>query len=318
MVVLGDSVAAGEGTLSGYVYRDRVLFPGWRVVGSPARAGPIRPRCGRTDGAYGVHVARALGAEVVNRACSGATFGRGVVLDAGYDRARPDLVLVTAGANSVEFERAFAYCVLAARGVGDDEAAALVSAASPAAALDIALRRAARRLLDGTSRRAAPGCTAATPGAYLEATVLARIPAVGRGAGELADAIRARGLAAGRVPEVVVTTYPDPLPRSAVPFARCPDGAGLGPAQVTFMRAMVARMNAALRDALADRPGVRVADPDPAFAGHRWCDPDPWVHGPSILFGDPGSLAPFHPTAAGQRAIADAVLAALGRGPGVI
>jgi hypothetical protein len=110
------------------------------------------------------------------------------------------------------------------------------------------------------------------------------------------------------VPQVVFTTYPDPLPDATAAFPVCPDGAALGPAQLAFMRQLVHQTNAALTAALADVPGTRVADPDPAFAGHRWCDRDPWVYGTSILVADPTSSAPFHPTPAGQRAIASAVL----------
>jgi hypothetical protein len=112
------------------------------------------------------------------------------------------------------------------------------------------------------------------------------------------------------VPEVVFTTYADPLPATSTGLARCPDGAGLGPDQLAYMHALFARLNRALRDGLADVPGVRVVDPDPAFAGHRWCDRDPWVYGPSIFLADPTSRVPFHPTPAGQQAIAAAVLAA--------
>ncbi len=36
VVVLGDSVAAGEGARDGYRYRDRVLLPGWTTTGRTA------------------------------------------------------------------------------------------------------------------------------------------------------------------------------------------------------------------------------------------------------------------------------------------
>lgn len=311
VVVLGDSVAAGEGARDGYVYRARSLLPVWS---SPVRA-PVADACGRSTGAYGTRVARALGADLTNLACSGASFERGIVLDERFDAAQPDLVLVTAGANSVAFERAYAYCVLAARGVPDADAARIVRSATVGDALVTALVLAARRALGYPSTGGAPGCTEEAPGAYLRATVIDRAATVGREARALAAAIRARGATVGRVPDVVFTTYPDPLPESASSFAACPDGAGLGPDQLAYMHDAFATLNAALRDALTDVPGVRVVDPDPAFASHRWCSREPWVHGPSILVGDPSSRAPFHPTAAGQRAIADAVLASLAAVP---
>ena len=110
--MLGDSVAAGEGARDGYVYRDRTLLPGWVATGRPASTADP---CGRSDAAYGARVASALDATLTNLACSGASFERGITLDDRFDQARPDLVLVTAGANSVAFERAYAFCVLSAR-----------------------------------------------------------------------------------------------------------------------------------------------------------------------------------------------------------
>jgi len=162
--------------------------------------------------------------------------------------------------------------------------------------------------LTGPATHATPGCTAANPGAYLQRTLLDRIPQVSAEAQALAREIRDRGRAAGRVPEVVFTTYFDPLPDTPVAFAQCPDGAALGAAQLDYMHGLVRNLNGGITGALADEPGTRVADPGPSFAGHRWCDADPWVYGTSILAGDASSTAPFHPTPAGQRAIADAVL----------
>lgn len=313
VVVLGDSVAAGEGARAGYVYRDRVLLPRW----SPPRSGPRAERtCGRSSGAYGAKVARALDAELTNLACSGASFEQGIELDDRYGAARPDLVLVTAGANSVGFERAYAYCVLSARGVSESEADRIVRSSNLDDALVTAIGLGARRLLGSGPTGDESGCTADRPGAYLQETVLGRADEIGARARALAEAVRVRGEELGRVPEIVFTTYPDPLPDSAVSVARCPDGAGLGAAELAFMHRVFDTLNDALRRALVDVPGVRVADPDPSFAGHRWCDRDPWVLGPSILVTDPDSRAPFHPTLAGQRAIAEAVLAARGGVPG--
>lgn len=313
VVVLGDSVAAGEGARDGLVYRDRVLLPGWATTSAVTRTGDP---CGRSSAAYGELVARALGAELTNLACSGASFARGITLDERFDAARPELVLVTAGANSVAFERAYAYCVLSARGVSESEAERIVRSSTVRDALVTALELAARRVFGGTPAALPPACTADNPGAYLRETVLDRADEVGEDARELVDAIRARGDDLGTVPEIVFTTYPDPLPETPTGFLQCPDGAGLGPEQLAFMQDLFAKVNGQLRAALVDARGVRVADPDPAFAGHRWCDPDPWVYGPSIFVTDPTSRAPFHPTPKGQRAIAAAVIAARNGVPG--
>lgn len=312
VVALGDSVAAGESARDGYVYRDRVLLPGWSTTRPTPRTGAA---CGRSTGAYGARVARAIGADFTNLACSGASFERGIVLDERFDRAAPDVVLVTAGANSVAFERAYAYCVLSTVGVSEPEAERIASASSIDDALVTALDLAARRAVGREPAPTASACTAEHPGAFLRRTVLDRATTVGASARDLARAIRARGRALGTVPEIVFTTYPNPLPRAPASLAVCPDAAGLGADELAFVHRMLTVLDDALRDGLADVPGVRVADADPAFAGHRWCDADPWVHGPSIFVTDPGSRAPFHPTLAGQRAIAAAVLATLGAGP---
>ena len=313
VVILGDSVAAGEGTLDGFRYQDRALLPAWSATQRSRAYDGARPSCHRSPRAYGQIVAGALGATATNLACSGATYGRGIVLDDAYDRAAPNLVLVTAGANSVDFERAFAYCVLASRGLADAEAAQIATAPTISDALSSAMGTAVGRLGD-TSTRVTPGCTTTNPGAYLQRTVLDRMDEVTSNAAALARQIRARGREAGRTPQVVFTTYFDPLPDRAASFARCPDGAGLGAAQLAFMHQVVRDLNGALTDALAGVPGTRVADPGPAYAGHRWCDADPWVYGTSILVSNASSTAPFHPTPAGQRAIADAVLDTVRRG----
>jgi len=316
VVILGDSVAAGEGTLDGYRYQDRVILPAWAQTGIRGAYDGARPPCHQSPRAYGQVVARALTATATSFACSGATFGRGIDLNDAYEHAAPDAVLVTAGANSIDFERAFAYCVLASRGLSDAEAARIATAPTIPGALSSAVSTAITRLGDST-RRATPGCTKSNPGAYLQQTVLDRIDDVTTGARNLADAIHAHGRDAGHDPAVVFTTYFDPLPDHAVGFARCPDGAGLGAAQLAYMHQLMRDLNGALTDALARMPGTRVADPGPAFVGHRWCDADPWVYGTSILVTDAASTAPFHPTTAGQQAIAASVLDALGHGQGV-
>jgi lysophospholipase L1-like esterase len=317
VVVLGDSVAAGEGTLDGYRYQDRALLPGWSETGARRPYDGSRPACHQSPRGFGRVVARALGAAYTTFACSGATFDRGINLDAAYERAEPDLVLVSAGANSVEFERVFAYCVLASRGLSDTEAASIASAPTITESVSTAISTALTRVT-GPTTRATPGCTAANPGSYLQRTVLDRIPQIAAKAQALGHEIRTRGRSAGRVPEVVFTTYFDPLPDTAVAFTQCPDGAALGTGQLEYMHGLLRDLNRALADALADAPGAHTADPGPAFAAHRWCDADPWVYGTSILVGDASSTAPFHPTPAGQRAIADAVLAVVqgkGRSP---
>ena len=149
-------------------------------------------------------------------------------------------------------------------------------------------------------------CTAANPGPTIAADLNANLPALGPHLVALAQAIRARGRAAGRVPAVVFTLYHDPFPTDA---PRCPDVALLDPTQIAYLRPLLAALNTTVCAALAHQPGVAVADTTRAMVGphgqdHRWCSADPWAYGVSIIsLGHPASLlsaAPFHPTPAGQ------------------
>ena len=316
VVQLGDSVASGEGTLYGYRYdRASRTWAGGNLLAT--WPGPY-PDCHDSPGAYGNLVARRLGARFATFACSGASYLNGVVapqtssgllglttlrpaqfgvwpsgpdLNAAYDAGRPDLVLVTLGADDVHFAPIVRDCV-------ENELAHSVT---------------------GEPLR----CTAANPGPTIAADVTANLPAVGPHLDALVTAVRARGQAAGRVPKVVVTLYHDPFPSGST---RCPDVALLDPAQAAYLRALVPRLNATIRAALTGRAGVAVADTSAAMKGadgrdHRWCSAAPWAYGLSIFRArDPASVlsqAPFHPTPEGQRRfaalVAPVVRRALGR-----
>lgn len=119
-------------------------------------------------------------------------------------------------------------------------------------------------------------------------------------------------------PEVVVTEYYDPFGSTfdcaelQDPKARAggPPGYGFGPdpgqddqerkveEKIDPLRSQLGRMNAVLRQG-AEAFGFTPVQP--RFGGHELCSAQPWVQGMS----DP---APFHPRAAGELAIAAAVL----------
>lgn len=50
-----------------------------------------------------------------------------------------------------------------------------------------------------------------------------------------------------------------------------------------------------------------IADISNVMQGHEYCTDDPWTYGLSVLLLNDDSQAPFHPTPAGQAAIADIV-----------
>ncbi len=98
-------------------------------------------------------------------------------------------------------------------------------------------------------------------------------------------------------PTVLINLYYDPFD----PQQHCLDSVGLTPAKEAALTALLNALNEVLAKG-AKASALITVQPD--FTGHALCDPDPYVQG----LGDP---APFHPTAAGELAIALADQAAL-------
>jgi lysophospholipase L1-like esterase len=302
IVQLGDSIASGEGTLYGYTYDPASR----RWTGGNLDAtwpGPY-PGCHVSPDAYGNVVARTLHARFTTFACTGASYtngiaapevssgilttttlrpaefgdwGNGTDLNPAYDAARPDLVLITLGADDLQFTHVVQDCV--------------TNALAHTVGLE-ALR-----------------CTATNPGPTITTDFTANLAGLVPHYQTLVNAIRARGRAAGRVPKIVFTTYHDPLPTGS---ATCPDVAPLDPTQISYLHTLVPALNTTIRTTIngLHTPGVAVADTSKAMlaangTNHRWCSPHPWAYGLSIFtVTDPLSLtsqAPFHPTPDGQR-----------------
>jgi lysophospholipase L1-like esterase len=242
-------------------------------------------------------------------ACTGATFDNGITtpqvdpgffgsstlrpaqfgdwdthtdLNAAYDSAGPDVVLVTFGADDLEFVKIVRDCILN----GYASATRLITLAC-------------------TAQNPGPTVTSSFWGPVVDGTLAGHYR-------DLVRWIRARGKAAKppKVPDVVFTTYPDPFPPDG---QQCPDSNYLYPDQLTYLSTLVKQLNAVITSTIEqiDRPGVVVADVASVLSGHTWCTSDPWVYGFSIFsVTDPTSFvsqAPFHPTPAGQRAIAAVV-----------
>ena len=305
IVQLGDSVAAGEGTLYGYEYdaKTREWTGGNLSVTWP---GP-HPLCHDSPDAYGELVARAFGAQFTQLACTGATFDNGISapevqdgteyapaqfgdwamqadLNERYDAANPDLVLITLGADDVQFHSIVTSCV-------ENSYAHYF------------------HLADLECVRGDPGATITNDFLDVFSTTLVASYKT------LVDWIQQRAQANGvPAPKVVFTTYPDPLPPSG---AKCPDTSYLYPGQVRYLATLVTQMNDTITETIRglDDPNVAVADVSHAYTpqrqNHRWCSRDPWAYGLSIIHvTDPLSIesqAPFHPTPAGQESIAEHV-----------
>jgi lysophospholipase L1-like esterase len=301
-VQLGDSVAAGEGTLYGYTY-DRSSRR-WTGGDLDATWPEPYPDCHHSPDAYGNHVAAAVGARFTQFACSGAQFDNGIAtaevyggktwrppefgdwatqtgLNAEYDAARPDLVLVTLGADDVHFVKIVTACV------------------------ENALEHRFLRVV-GLE------CTRANHGSTVKSDFYDNLPTLREHYRTLVTWISARAAAHGvAAPKVVFTTYPDPLPAKG---ALCPDSSWMRPSQLRYLSTLVGKLNHEIRATVddLDDPDVAVAPSDRAYvqqgANHRWCTKDPWAYGLSVfhLF-EPDTLhsqAPFHPSPRGQEAIA--------------
>lgn len=100
-------------------------------------------------------------------------------------------------------------------------------------------------------------------------------------------------LSSGTPPQVIVTGYYQPLSTTV-----CNDTAGLTTNEISWLRARTNALNNAISGTVAKYSYAKYAPVD--FAGHELCSNDPWIQSPA-------QGAPFHPTAAGQAAIANAV-----------
>jgi hypothetical protein len=91
-------------------------------------------------------------------------------------------------------------------------------------------------------------------------------------------------------PRVIINRYYDPFGSNV----SCIMQRGLTAAKVATIRTWLAALNQVLAKGAAQFGFV---SPQPSFAGHTLCSPQPYVQGL-------GDVAPFHPTALGQLAIA--------------
>ncbi|MBV8161695.1 MAG: SGNH/GDSL hydrolase family protein [Acidimicrobiia bacterium] len=302
IVQLGDSVAAGEGTLYGYAY-DPVTRE-WTGGNLNAPWPPPYPGCHDSPDAYGNLVAEAFGATFHQFACTGATFASGIVatevfkgqrlrppqfgdwstqqgLDTDYDAAAPDLVLVSLGANDVQFVGIVTECI-----------------------------KNGYEYYFGLTRTLQ--CTSSHPGPTVQSDFFNFLPTLKKNYATLVSWITARADANHvAVPKVLFTTYPDPFPPSDV---KCPDTSWFYPAQVAYLTSLLQRMDDTEISTIKSlkMKGVSAVDLRKAYVpngvDHRWCSSSPWAYGLSIYhFYDPKSFqsqAPFHPTPSGQQSMA--------------
>ena len=341
MVALGDSVSSGEGLRYGFEYDDRLQI--WE---GPSDLDPDwdgdYPACHQAGAAYPNKATAAIDGKLSKFSCSGATYPNGIVsaqlrdgvalrpaqfgnwatqedLNAAYDEAEPDVVLITIGANDLQWSKILAACVIGSM-LGDAVDRAVAAGMDLRDALDRALEQNPSRVaawlkaaIDGLP----PGvpaaertCTAENPGEVIEKYFLQQLDPLRADYEELISNIQARGERAGRVPRIVFTTYHDPFPGQGGPFG-CPDLLRLNESQVDYLRSLLDQLTGRLIDVASQHEGVEVVDIRNSMVGHEFCTSDPWAYGLSILFRHPFNPSPFHPTPAGQQAISDLVVPAL-------
>ena len=182
--------------------------------------------------AYGDVLAPMIGATLTKFACTGSTYDNGITstalrrcavptgavrqlagdddLNAAYDAAMPDVVIITLGADDVSFADIFTFCMV---GITDAaEADALANAPDRSRQLRAAYLK--RFPTIESWRNRAPRatrrhCTADNPGSAVLNLFWDPINS-GQIAGNyksLVAAIKARGEKAGKVPQIIFTTY---------------------------------------------------------------------------------------------------------------
>lgn len=100
-------------------------------------------------------------------------------------------------------------------------------------------------------------------------------------------------------PKIVVTDYYQVINESET---SCSQLAGISDAEAAWIKSQVQVFNASIDAVAKDYSFIKIVPLD--FKDHGQCSSDSWVQGLQ-------ALAPLHPTASGQQAIADAVLEAI-------
>lgn len=329
LVVLGDSIASGEGINYGYTYYTGHPNEWYGGVDNPTWQGDYQ-LCHDSAQAYGDVLAPMINATLTKFACTGSTYDNGITFDrryagaeyrpaqfgnwlglsglnAAYDAAKPDVVIITFGADDISFADIATYC--ATGYTSDEEVAAIFSAPDRSRQLRANFVKRFPTTTAWLNRapraESASYCTAQNPGAPIISLFWDPINS-GEIAGHyksLVAAIKERGAKAGKVPRIIFTNYPQPLP-SPLQAEDCLDKGDLTRAEMDYMITLENTLNATLVAAVAGMDGVTVADISKAEQDHEFCTKDPWAYGLSVLLHNDDSLAPFHPTPPGQAAIA--------------
>jgi lysophospholipase L1-like esterase len=311
IVQLGDSIASGEGINYGFSFDTRTGKWDEQANRNPTWEGQYQA-CHQSKEAYGQQLADALPkAKFAQLACTGSTFDKGVAgpwstsvpaqfgdwasqenLNVAYSDAKPDLVLVTLGADDVQF-------------------------------VDIVIRCARAGYIDDDA------CTTKSPngpGDVIKKDFIDRLPTLKNHLETLASWIEERGKKLGiEHTRIVFTTYPDPIPSDAPRDKKnyCPDTWPFYNNQLTYLSSLVHRLDDSVVTWIEsyatahNDPYIKAVNLADTFDGHEWCAKksgsyvQPWAYGMSIYEYYTQLLNPnpaaFHPTPEGQTAIMAAI-----------
>lgn len=288
-VALGDSVASGEGINYGWVYQNgnwQQTGPSNPVWEPTTDLTPAVQDCHRSAQGYPALVAASTGYNVINLSCSGASVTAGVLGNIQFDSkttGAAQLGTATAGfaPPNASYDAAKPQVVTITIGMDDVGFEDLLTTCYT------------------------QSCGSASDDQALDA----KIATFQTNLETMLTEIKNRGTADGYVPWVVLTNYYDPFNDAQI---KCGDidlgfGFGLSATQITWLESKLQVLNQAIVAASATYPKAKIADISNVLAGHQLCSTDPWVYGPSIIYDDPNSPAPFHPTPSGQQAIASVV-----------
>lgn len=332
IVVLGDSIASGEGINYGYTYEIGYLFNGWTGGNPDPTWQGTYQLCHDSALAYGDVLAPMVGATLAKFACTGSTYQNGIAFDrmyggqqyrpaqfgnwlaqtnlnAAYDAASPDVVIVTFGADDVSFADIVTFCATGYTSAAEVAAVIAHPDRSRQIRANYVQRFPSREAWQNRLPRAKSSsyCTADNPGAAIQNLFWDPVNS-GQIAGNyknLVAAIKARGEKAGKVPKIIFTTYHQPLPLPSQSI-ECADLGDLSRDEIDYLLTLEKTLQDTLVAAVSGIDGVSIADISGVVAGHQYCTDDPWTYGLSVLLisGNEDSLAPFHPTPNGQAAIA--------------
>jgi hypothetical protein len=240
-------------------------------------------------------------------------------VDSKYDEATPDVVVLTLGAADVSFVDVMKFCMTGYDAKEANMIADMAQAEDPSVLIheNYIDRHAQQKFLEGDrnvrrTKQSSSYCTAENPGAPIEKLFWEPINSGALSANyqNIVKAIQQRGESAGKVPQIIFTTYFNPLP-SEQEADDCFDLADLDRDEISYINTLQDTLNSTIKSAVGSLPGVAIADISGVMNQHKWCSEEPWTYGTTVLIKNPDSKAPFYPTAEGQKAIAEIVKAAI-------